>query len=158
MNENPTINYAFALKNYSQNGKGRSMKKFCEDEGYDYDKFLKYSRRGQKELSVLKEADERQRDAGSLFNLSWTEFRRTLSASSRYVCVSRTGWNLSKVMATSMTFSEWSRKCWDRAMVAMSSEYSIYLYRDKVDLRNGISGLSGIVRSEMRMNLTFNEI
>lgn len=46
MNENPTINYAFALKNYSQNGKGRSMKKFCEDEGYDYDKFLQYSRRG----------------------------------------------------------------------------------------------------------------
>lgn len=44
MNENPTINYAFALKNYSQNGKGRSMKKFCEDEGYDYDKFLQYSR------------------------------------------------------------------------------------------------------------------
>lgn len=37
-------------------------------------------------------------------------------------------------------------------MVTMSSEYSIYLYRDKVDLRKGISGLSGIVRSEMRMN------
>ena len=37
-------------------------------------------------------------------------------------------------------------------MVTMSSEYSIYLYRDKVDLRKGISGLSGIVRSEMKMN------
>ena len=69
MNENPTINYAFALKNYSQNGKGRSMKKFCEDEGYDYDKFLHYSRRGQKELSVLKEADERHRDAGKFVQL-----------------------------------------------------------------------------------------
>ena len=37
-------------------------------------------------------------------------------------------------------------------MVTMSSEYSIYLYRDKVDLRKGISGLSGIVRSEMKLN------
>ena len=37
-------------------------------------------------------------------------------------------------------------------MVTMSSEYSIYLYRDKVDLRKGISGLSGIVKSAMGMN------
>lgn len=37
-------------------------------------------------------------------------------------------------------------------MVTMSSESSIYLYREKVDLRKGISGLSGIVRSEMKMN------
>ena len=37
-------------------------------------------------------------------------------------------------------------------MVTMSSEYSIYLYREKVDLRKGISGLSGKVRSEMKMN------
>jgi len=37
-------------------------------------------------------------------------------------------------------------------MVTMSSEYSIYLYREKVDLRKGISGLSGIVRDEMRLN------
>lgn len=37
-------------------------------------------------------------------------------------------------------------------MVTMSSEYSIYLYREEVDLRKGISGLSGIVRSEMKMN------
>ena len=69
MNENPTVNYAFALKNYSQNGKGRSMKRFCEDEGYDYVKFLQYSRRGQKEYSVLKEADERQQDAGKFVQL-----------------------------------------------------------------------------------------
>ena len=37
-------------------------------------------------------------------------------------------------------------------MVTMTSEYSIYLYREKVDLRKGISGLSGIVRDEMRLN------
>lgn len=34
----------------------------------------------------------------------------------------------------------------------MSSEYSIYLYGGKVDLRKGIGGLSGIVREEMKMN------
>ena len=51
-----------------------------------------------------------------------------------------------------MNYSVLSRNCWDRAMVTMSSEYTIYLYRDKVDLRKGISGLSGIVRSEMNMN------
>ena len=38
------------------------------------------------------------------------------------------------------------------AMVTMSSEYSIYLYWEKVDLRKEISGLSGIVRDEMRLN------
>ena len=37
-------------------------------------------------------------------------------------------------------------------MVTMSSEYSIYLYRDRVDLRKGITGLRGIVRDEMGMN------
>lgn len=36
------------------------MKQFCEEENYDYDKFMRYSRKGQKELSVLKDADERQ--------------------------------------------------------------------------------------------------
>ncbi len=40
MKEEPTINYAFALKHYNQNGCGRSMKKFCEEEGYDYEKFM----------------------------------------------------------------------------------------------------------------------
>ena len=49
MKEEPTINYAFALKQYNQNGRGRSMKKFCEEEGYDYEKFMQYSRRGQKD-------------------------------------------------------------------------------------------------------------
>ncbi len=37
-------------------------------------------------------------------------------------------------------------------MVTVSSEYSIYLYRDRVDLRKGIAGLSGIVREEMGLN------
>ena len=37
-------------------------------------------------------------------------------------------------------------------MVTMSSEYSIYLYREKVDLRKGIDGLVGIVRKELKMN------
>lgn len=60
MKEEAKVNYSFALKNYQQNGRGRSMKKFCEEEGYDYEKFMQYSRRGQKEYSVLKEADARQ--------------------------------------------------------------------------------------------------
>lgn len=60
MKEEAKVNYAFALKNYQQNGRGRSMKKFCEEEGYDYEKFMQYLRRGQKEYSVLKEADARQ--------------------------------------------------------------------------------------------------
>ena len=60
MIEDAKVNYAFALKNYQQNGRGRSMKKFCEEEGYDYEKFMQYSRRGQKEYSVLKDADARQ--------------------------------------------------------------------------------------------------
>ncbi len=60
MKEEPTINYAFAFKRYNQNGRGRSMKKFSEEERYDYEKFMQYSRRGQKEYSVLKKADERQ--------------------------------------------------------------------------------------------------
>ena len=64
MKGEPTINYAFALKHYNQNGRGRSMKKFCEEEGYDYEKFIQYSRRGQKEYSVFKEADERQSSGG----------------------------------------------------------------------------------------------
>ena len=60
MKEEAKVNYAFALKNYQQNGRGRSMKKFCEEEGYDYEKFMQYSRRGQKEYSMLKDADARQ--------------------------------------------------------------------------------------------------
>lgn len=37
------------------------MKKFCEEGGgYDYEKFMQYSRCGQKEYSVFKDADARQ--------------------------------------------------------------------------------------------------
>ena len=61
--------YMLALKNYSRNGKGRSMKRFCEEEWYGYVKFLQYSRHGQKEYSVLKEADERQRESGGFIPL-----------------------------------------------------------------------------------------
>lgn len=60
MKEESKVNYAFALKNYQQNGRGCSMRKFCEEERCDYEKFMQYSRRGQKEYSVLKEADARQ--------------------------------------------------------------------------------------------------
>ena len=56
MKEEAKVNYAFALKNHQQNGRGRSMKKFWEEEGYDYEKFMRYSRLGQKEYSVLTEA------------------------------------------------------------------------------------------------------
>ena len=61
--ESTSVNYSLALKNYSQNGRGRSMRKFCEDEGYDYNKFMQYARKGQKELSVLKDADSKQSEA-----------------------------------------------------------------------------------------------
>ena len=30
------VDYAAALRQYHRYGRGRSMKKFCEDEGYDY--------------------------------------------------------------------------------------------------------------------------
>ena len=56
MKEEAKANYAFALKNYQQKGWGRSMKKFCDEGGYDYEKFMQYSRQGQKEYSVFKEA------------------------------------------------------------------------------------------------------
>ena len=39
------------------------MRKFCEDEGYDYNKFMQYARKGQKELSVLKDADANQSES-----------------------------------------------------------------------------------------------
>ena len=51
-----------------------------------------------------------------------------------------------------MSCSASSANYWGSAMVTMSSEYSIYLYRERVDLRKGISGLSGIVRSAMGLN------
>ena len=35
------VDYAAALRQYNRYGRGRSMKKFCEDEGYDYWKFCR---------------------------------------------------------------------------------------------------------------------
>ncbi len=59
----PVVSYSMALKNYNQNGRGRSMRKFCEDEGYDYNKFMQFARKGQKELSVLMDADLNQSES-----------------------------------------------------------------------------------------------
>lgn len=39
------------------------MRRFCEEEGYDYNKFMQCARKGQKELSVLKDADENQSES-----------------------------------------------------------------------------------------------
>ena len=152
MKEEPTINYAFALKHYNQNGRGRSMKKFCEEEWYDYEKFMQYSRRGQKDYSVLKEADDRQSSGG--FIPLVVDRMPEGGPGIRDVRVRFTnGMELSQCGATSASCSAGSGRCLDSgAMVTMSSEYSIYLYREKVDLRKGISGLSGIVRDEMRLN------
>ncbi len=47
-----SVDYAAALRHYSRYGRGRSMRKFCEDEGYDYWKFCRYARSGQAELNV----------------------------------------------------------------------------------------------------------
>ena len=152
MKEDPTINYAFALKHYNQNGRGRSMKKFCEEEGYDYEKFMQYSRRGQKDSTSSRRPTSASRLSGSS-RWSWTECRKEAPASATCVCGSRTVWSCRSARATSASCSAWSGRCLDSgAMVTMSSEYSIYLYRERVDLRKGISGLSGIVRDEMRLN------
>jgi len=37
--------YAAAYLQYQRYGRGRSMRRFCEDEGYDYDNFYRYSRK-----------------------------------------------------------------------------------------------------------------
>ncbi len=65
MKEEQPINYAFALKHYNQNGRSRSMKKFCEEEGYDYEKFMQYSRRGQKDSASSRRLTIASRLAGS---------------------------------------------------------------------------------------------
>ena len=46
------VDYAAALRQYHIYGRGRSMKKFCEDEGYDYWKFCKLAREGQSEMDA----------------------------------------------------------------------------------------------------------
>lgn len=47
-----SVDYAATLRQYSHYDRGRSMRKFCEYEGYDYWKFCKYARSGQSEMSV----------------------------------------------------------------------------------------------------------
>lgn len=51
------VNYSLALKNYNQSSRGRSMRKFYDDEGYDYNKFMQYTRKGQNEVSILMEVE-----------------------------------------------------------------------------------------------------
>ncbi len=52
------VDYAAALRQYNRYGRGRSMKKFCENEGYDYWKFCKLAREGQIDLNT-KTGDDR---------------------------------------------------------------------------------------------------
>lgn len=52
------VDYAAALRQYHRYGRGRSMKKFCEDEGYDYWKFCKLAREGQSEMDAKIIADK----------------------------------------------------------------------------------------------------
>lgn len=53
------VDYAAALRQYNRYGHGRSMRKFCEDEGYDYWKFCKLAREGQMELEAKSGADRK---------------------------------------------------------------------------------------------------
>ena len=46
------VDYAAALRQYHRYDRGRSMKKYCEDEGYDYWKFCKLAREGQSEMDA----------------------------------------------------------------------------------------------------------
>ena len=52
------VDYAAALRQYNRYGRGRSMKKFCEDEGYDYWKFCKLAREGQVDLNARAGGDK----------------------------------------------------------------------------------------------------
>lgn len=54
-----SVDYAAALRQYNKYGRGRSMKKFCEDEGYDYWKFCKPAREGQIEMGSKTGTDKR---------------------------------------------------------------------------------------------------
>ncbi len=52
MEKSSTVDYTAALRQFRQYGKGRSMRQFCEDEGYDYKKFCKFSRCGAREQDI----------------------------------------------------------------------------------------------------------
>ena len=54
-----SVDYAAALRQYNRYGRGRSMRKFCEDEGYDYWKFCKLAREGQIEMESKSGADKK---------------------------------------------------------------------------------------------------
>ena len=54
-----TVDYAAALRQYNRYGRGRSMKKFCEDEGYDYWKLCKLAREGRMEMGTRSGSDSR---------------------------------------------------------------------------------------------------
>ena len=55
INESTKTDYASALLQYRRYSRGRSMRQFCEDEGYDYNKFCKYAREGEKEKGINSE-------------------------------------------------------------------------------------------------------
>jgi len=42
--QKPGVDYAAALRHYQHYHHGRSMRRYCEDEGYDYAKFCKFAR------------------------------------------------------------------------------------------------------------------
>ena len=54
-----SVDYAAALRQYNRYGRGRSMRKFCEDEGYDYWKLCKLAREGQIEMESKSGADKK---------------------------------------------------------------------------------------------------
>ena len=40
----PSVDYAAALRHFQHYHRGRSMRRYCEEEGYDYNKFCKHAR------------------------------------------------------------------------------------------------------------------
>ena len=77
MKEEAKVNYAFALKNHQQKGWGRSMKKFCDEGGYDYEKFMQYSRQGQKEYSPAAGSQD------AVFNSDNVKSRHSMNATQK---------------------------------------------------------------------------
>lgn len=59
MLQSGAVDYAEALRQYNKYGRGRSMKKFGEDEGYDYWKFCLLARDGQLEMESKSGTDKR---------------------------------------------------------------------------------------------------
>lgn len=82
---------------------------------------MRYSRCGQKEHSVLKEANARQ--ASDKFVPLVVDVLAESTLSLTCVCGSRTGWSCRRARKTSTNFSVLSRNYKDKAMETMSSEY-----------------------------------